>query len=213
MDALNNGHRKGPEVVKQLHERRQDEQGFTLIELMVVVLIMGILMAIAIPTFLSTQGSANDAGAKSNATNVFTGEKAYYEDNQVFIDAGKTFNGTALDANLPWGANGNTPAKGTVTAPVELAEGTAGAFTEVTAAAGTGFGQILVVEAYSKSGNCFYIMDDQTTLSAPIVGYAESSIACATPTLAVSVATVGTGNAGAHITATAPTATSWYSSW
>ena len=56
-------------MLQHLKDRRQDETGFTLIELMVVVLIMGILMAIAIPTFLSTQGSANDASAKSrNAT-------------------------------------------------------------------------------------------------------------------------------------------------
>ena len=77
-------------MLQHLKERRQDETGFTLIELMVVVLIMGILMAIAIPTFLSTQGSANDASAKSNATNAYTGEKAYYEDNLAFIDASTT---------------------------------------------------------------------------------------------------------------------------
>ena len=70
-------------MIKHLKERRQSEEGFTLIELMVVVLIMGILMAIAIPTFLATQGSAHDAAAKSNATNAFTNEKAYYADNQT----------------------------------------------------------------------------------------------------------------------------------
>ena len=73
------------DVLNKLQQRRQNEEGFTLIELMVVVLIMGILMAIAIPTFLSTRGSANDASAKSNATNAFTNEKSYYASNQSFV--------------------------------------------------------------------------------------------------------------------------------
>ena len=81
------------DVLNKLQQRRQNEEGFTLIELMVVVLIMGILMAIAIPTFLSTRGSANDASAKSNATNAFTNEKSYYASNQAFLDAPDTTNG------------------------------------------------------------------------------------------------------------------------
>jgi len=44
------------------------EAGFTLIELMVVLLIMGILLAIAIPTFLGVTGSAHAAAAKTNVT-------------------------------------------------------------------------------------------------------------------------------------------------
>ena len=96
---------------------------------MVVVLIMGILMAIAIPTFLSTQGSANDASAKSNATNAFTGEKAYFEDNLTFIDAGLDANGTGPGpTNLPWGANGAATGKGTVTA--QAGSNAANVFTE-----------------------------------------------------------------------------------
>jgi type IV pilus assembly protein PilA len=193
-------------VLKYLKERRQSEEGFTLIELMVVVLIMGILMAIAIPTFLATQGSAHDAAAKSNATNAFTNEKAYFEDNQIFEDAGSTNNGTALDANLPWGANG-AAAKGTVTAMAGALA--SGAFKETTTAGGSGL--ILVVEAASASGNCFYIYDNETTSTAPVIAYAESSAACsATPTAPTSI---GTGNAGANIATAAPTATSWYPSW
>ena len=114
-------------MLKHLKERRQSEEGFTLIELMVVVLIMGILMAIAIPTFLATQGSAHDAAAKSNATNALTNEKAYFESNQVFLDAPSSTNGNTLDSNLPWGTAANDVAAlaGNNTAPfAEITSGT-----------------------------------------------------------------------------------------
>ena len=64
--------------------RKRPGEGFTLIELMVVVLIMGILMAIAVPTFLSTRTSANNSSAESNATNALTNEKAYFSSNGTF---------------------------------------------------------------------------------------------------------------------------------
>src|SRR5579863_8748036 len=57
------------------------DAGFTLIELMVVLLIIAILLAIAIPTFLGVTGSANDRASQSNLTNALTEAKALYQNN------------------------------------------------------------------------------------------------------------------------------------
>jgi type IV pilus assembly protein PilA len=68
-------------------QRRSDDKGFTLIELMVVVLIIAILLAIAIPTFLGAQNKAKDRSAQSSARNALTNAKTLYADNGTYIDA------------------------------------------------------------------------------------------------------------------------------
>ena len=70
------------------------EGGFTLIELMVVLLIIAILLAIAIPTFLGVTNTAGDRAAQSNLTNALTEAKALYQVNQAY-------SGTTLRTRIP----------------------------------------------------------------------------------------------------------------
>ena len=60
---------------------RRNQKGFTLIELLIVVVIIGILAAIAIPKFANTKEKAYVASMKSDLRNLITAQEAYFSDN------------------------------------------------------------------------------------------------------------------------------------
>jgi type II secretion system protein G len=76
----------------------RSRRGFTLIELLIVVVIIGILAAIAIPKFQSTKGKAYAASLKSDLRNLATAEEAYFYSNNTY-----TSDTTALRANFSSG--------------------------------------------------------------------------------------------------------------
>ena len=69
-------------VYRTMHGQR----GFTLIELLIVVVIIGILAAIAIPQFSSTKQKAFDAAAKSDLRNMMGAQETYFAETAVYAD-------------------------------------------------------------------------------------------------------------------------------
>jgi type IV pilus assembly protein PilA len=110
-------------LLKMLRNRIQDDKGFTLIELMVVVLIIAILIAIAIPTFLGLRERAQDRAAQSDLRNGLTAAKAFYTDDESYVGF-NVAEGTDIEPSLTWvlgaGAAGQVGITGATASEVVL---------------------------------------------------------------------------------------------
>ncbi|MBW3578294.1 MAG: prepilin-type N-terminal cleavage/methylation domain-containing protein [Actinobacteria bacterium] len=77
-------------MIRKIHEAREEE-GFTLIELLVVVIIIGILAAIAIPTFLNQREKAWQSAAKSDLRNSAVVMEEHFNDTGSYANYAGTF--------------------------------------------------------------------------------------------------------------------------
>jgi len=125
-------------------ETCRSEDGFTLIELMVVLLILAILLAIAIPTFLGVTKSANDRAAQSNLNTAMLNAKAAYQSNSQSYGAPNTVNSTVLKAAEPGLSftTTNSANQGQISVWSATTDGSA-----------------IVLAAFSKTNNCWYQID------------------------------------------------------
>ena len=133
-------------MLESLRKRlEKDDEGFTLIELMVVVLIIAILIAIAIPTFLGARERAQDRAAQSDIRNAFTAEKVIYTDDQAYTTSAAAL--TAVEPSLSFTPGATVTDNGTV-------------YVHVTSAGGV---DTLYLGKASASGDCFYLRDIESS--------------------------------------------------
>ncbi len=140
--------------------REVDESGFTLIELMVVLLIVAILLAIAIPTFLGTSKSAKDRGAQQNLNTALVDSDTVFQTNNQSFALGSTAQYASFPAFMATALASDQPSLGFTTS-------TSGSPSSVSVYVSAG-GNGIVLANRSVAGNCWYTIDNPRAISTTI---------------------------------------------
>ena len=86
--------------LNQRISRSRNEGGFTLIELLVVIIIIGILLAIAIPSYMKFRDRANKSAAQANVRSSIPAVEAYFADNNTYTGATLAYLQTTYDEGV-----------------------------------------------------------------------------------------------------------------
>ena len=146
--------------MQKMRQRLSQDEGFTLIELMVVVLIIAVLVAIAIPSFLGFRSRAQDRAAQADLRNALLAEKANWIDDGAF---------TETEADLK-------EYEPTIVTNTSAATDD-GVFLDMSVASND---DAVCLQQSSQSGNFFAVFEDASATGGTFYGASGAAITCPT---------------------------------
>jgi len=154
--------------MRNLGSHTKRHEGFTLIELMVVVLIIAILIAIAIPTYLGARRQAADRATQANVRNAFTASRIYYGEWSAYTEDSAEM--SKVEPSLAW-----------TTTALDGSSSARAIYLKVFNIPSTA--QTVVLVGRTSMGRCFYIKD---TMAGSLTGtYYDRTVpagaSCAVP--------------------------------